>query len=111
MYWRDIKIIADLTKKQRDMEKEMFAKAEQSNRERSQADISKNLVWKVVGRRGERMLRQYELRDGEEISEEGRVVRRKYETSQDRTSKRQLSPQTGHSLPARRQWGGAPERR
>ena len=107
IYWKEMRIIADLTKKQRDMEAEMFRKAEQSNLRRSPDDISKNLAWKVVGRRGERMLRQYELRDGEEINEDGRVVRRRDETSQDRTSKRPLSPHTGHSPPARRQRAGA----
>ena len=37
---------------------------------------AKNLCWKVLGRRGERVLRQVELRQGEMISTEGKVVLR-----------------------------------
>ena len=108
IYWRDINIVADLTKKQRDMEQDMYKKAEQSNLRRSEDDIAKNLVWKVVGRRGERLLRQYELRDFEEINQEGRVVPRRDESNQDHVNKR---PQTGHSPAARRQWGEGHGRR
>ena len=71
-YSKNIHIVADLTKKHRDMEAQ-----KESNLARSHDEVSKNLLWKVVGRRGERMLRQYELQDNEEINREGRVVRRR----------------------------------
>ena len=76
-YSKNIHIVADLTKKHRDMEAQMLKKSEESNLARSHDEVSKNLLWKVVGRRGERMLRQYELQDNEEINREGRVVRRR----------------------------------
>ena len=52
--YRNINIVADLTRKQRQMEQEMFRKAEKSN-------------LKVLGRRGERVLRQ-----NEKVTEEGK---------------------------------------
>ena len=56
-YYRNISIVPDLTMKQRKMEQEMFKKAEQQNLGRSREEISKNLVSKVLGRRGERVIR------------------------------------------------------
>ena len=73
-YWRSISIVADLTMKQRKMEQAMFKKAEELNLARSREDQAKNLVHKVLGRRGERVLRQVELRLGESVSQEGKVV-------------------------------------
>ena len=100
-YWRSISIVADLTQKQRQLEQAMFKKAEELNLARSRDDQSKNLVHKVLGRRGERVLRQVELRTGEIISPEGRVVVEGEEEGRKR--KRQNSSQgTGQSPPARR---------
>ena len=103
--WKNIHIRADLTAKQRPMEKEMFKKAEESNLNRNREEAEKNLVWKVVGRRGERILRQYELREDEKINEEGRVVRKDFETV-NRGGKRPLRQQTGHSPLAQRKKTG-----
>ena len=109
--YRNISIVADLTMKQRQMEQEMFRKAQRLNLERTTAEISKNLVHKVLGRRGERVLRQVELRQTEMVSEEGRVVLREQgegrgeRGSQQRGEKRgNRSP--GSSPPARRRVGG-----
>lgn len=73
-YWRDINIVADLTQRQRQLEQSMFKRAEEQNLARNNDEQSKNLCWKVLGRRGERVLRQVELRQGEMISTEGKVI-------------------------------------
>ena len=75
-YWRDINIVADLTQKQRQLEQSMFKRAEEQNLARNTEEQAKNLGWKVLGRRGERILRQIELRQGEIINTEGKVVLR-----------------------------------
>ena len=111
-YYRNISIVPDLTMKQRKMEQEMFQKAEQQNLRRTREEVSKNLVSKVLGRRGERVLRLVELRQDETINEQGRVVRKGTEGTEmgQRNSlaetghKRQSSP--GISPPARRRWAG-----
>ena len=61
--FRKISIVSDLTQKQRKLEQDMFKRAEKLNLERSSEMISKNLCHKVLGRRGERVLRQVELRE------------------------------------------------
>ena len=100
-YWRNITIVADLTKRQRELEQAMFKKAEELNLARSRDDQSKNLVHKVLGRRGERVLEQVELRIGETINTEGKVVMEGDEEGRKR--KRQNSSQgSGQSPPARR---------
>ena len=75
-YWRDINIVADLTQRQRQLEQSMFKRAEDQNLARNNDEQSTNLCWKVLGRRGERVLRQVELRQGEMVSTEGKVVLR-----------------------------------
>ena len=102
---KKIKIIADLTKTQRDMEDALFKKASENNLPRSTDDVAKKLVWKVLGRRGERILRQLEFRDGEEVNEEGRVVRRRdeREDGQNCGNKWPLSPGSNQGPPLRRQ--------
>ena len=75
-YWRSINIVADLTTKQRQLEQNMFKRAEDQNLARSLTEQSKNLCWKVLGRRGERVLRQVEIRQDEMINTEGKVVLR-----------------------------------
>ena len=107
-YYRNISIVPDLTMKQRKMEQEMFKKAEQQNLSRSREEVSKNLVSKVLGRRGERVLRLVEMRQDEIIYEQARVVRRGSEGTEfgeERGHKRQHSP-AGNTPPARRGWAG-----
>ena len=98
-YWRSINIVADLTQKQRQMEQNMFRRAEEQNMERNHQEVSKNLCWKVLGRRGERVLRQVELRQDEMISTEGKVVRRSSGVQELQRDKRARSP--GSTPPAR----------
>jgi hypothetical protein len=52
-----VSITNDLTEKQRRMEKELITEAERRNAEElTDEDRAKNLVWKVVGRKGQRKL-------------------------------------------------------
>ena len=53
--WKDVSVISDLTKRQREEESKMRQEADRLNGERSEED-AKNWLWKVVGRRGERRL-------------------------------------------------------
>jgi hypothetical protein len=73
-YWRKISVVADLTKKQRELEQSMFKRAEERNLTRSTEEQAKNLCHKVLGRRGERVIRVVELREWEMISGEGKVI-------------------------------------
>ena len=75
-YWRKISVVPDLTMKQREMEKNMFKKAQDRNLNRTGDEQAKNLCHKVIGKRGERVLRVLELREDEIINQEGRVVLR-----------------------------------
>ena len=75
-YWKKIFDVADLTMKQRELEKNMFKKAEMRNLQRSADEQAKNLCHKVIGKRGERVLRLVELRQNEFINQEGKVVLR-----------------------------------
>ena len=52
----NVNVSADLTKKQRDEEKEMWKEAESRNEKLTEEDKSKNLQWLVVGARGEKRL-------------------------------------------------------
>ena len=61
-YWRSINIVADLTQRQRKLEQNMFKRAEDQNLNRKGEEQAKNLCWKVLGRRGERVMRQVEIR-------------------------------------------------
>ena len=54
--FKNVNVSADLTKKQRDEEKEMWKEAENRNENLSESDRSKNLQWLVVGARGEKRL-------------------------------------------------------
>ena len=109
-HWKKIRIIADLTFKQRQMEAQLFKKASESNLKRSNDEVAKNLAWKVLGRRGERILRQCEMEEDEEINEEGRVVRKTEEDRENPARKRNRSPQSGQTPPLRRQKVGEPRR-
>jgi hypothetical protein len=57
-----VSIVPDLTEKQRKAEKDLQTEAERRNRsELTDQDRSKNLVWKVVGKRGQkRLVKVYE---------------------------------------------------
>ena len=52
----NVNVSADLTKKQRDEEKEMWKEAVSRNEKLTEEDKSKNLQWLVVGARGEKRL-------------------------------------------------------
>ncbi len=54
--FEDVEICPDLTKKQRQEEKGMLDEAVKRNMELSSEDRAKNLVWTVVGRKGDRRL-------------------------------------------------------
>ena len=103
-YWREINIVADLTQRQRELEQNMFKRAEAQNLARNNDEQSKNLCWKVIGRRGERVLRQVELRHEEMVNTEGKVVLKSQEGSPGQrqrqwAEKRPRSP--GSTPPAR----------
>ena len=84
--YSNISIVADLTQKQRKLEQDMFKRAEKLNLERSSDMISKNLCHKVIGRRGERVLRQVEMRENEAVNEAGKVVNKEEVRSQEQRS-------------------------
>jgi hypothetical protein len=53
----EVTIVPDLTEKQRKAEKELEGEAARKNREElSEDDVSKNLIWKVVGKKGQKRL-------------------------------------------------------
>jgi hypothetical protein len=52
----EVVIVPDLTKNQRKEEAEMAGEVERRNRDLSEEDRSKNLVWMVVGARGEKRI-------------------------------------------------------
>ena len=97
-YWRSINIVADLTQKQRQLEQNMFRRSEEQNLARTVQEQSKNLCWKVIGRRGERVMRQVEIRQDEMINTEGKVVLRSSGTQKLQREKRPRSP--GSTPPA-----------
>ena len=100
-YWRSISVVADLTKRQRELEQAMFKRAEERNLARSTDEQSKNLCHKVLGRRGERVIRVVEMREDEMINEEGKVVLKEERNRGDQErNKRSRSP--GSTPPARR---------
>ena len=88
----------------------MFRRAEKLNLDRNSEQVSKNLVYKVLGRRGERVFRQVELRERETVNTEGRVVMLEQEVGRDSSSPRRGEKRTqrspGNSPPARRAFGG-----
>ena len=95
-YWTRINVVPDLTQRQRKLEQDMFKKAEAKNLGRSADESSKNLCWKILGKKGERVMRQLEMRQDEVINGEGKVVPR----GQGEREKRPHSP--GNSPPAKR---------
>ena len=75
-YYHNISIKTDLTKHQRKEEANMYKQAEERNLDRTTEEKTKNLAWKVIGRRGERTLRLVELWEEEEVSTDGKVRRK-----------------------------------
>ena len=59
----EVGIAPDLTQEQRKEEAELAAEAEKRNRQLSEDDVSKNLLWKVVGRKGEKRLLKVTARE------------------------------------------------
>ena len=93
----------DLTMKQRELEKNMFKKAEERNLNRTRDEQSKNLCHKVIGKRGERVLRVLELREDEIIDQEGQSRNSKGQSrEEERGKKRSPSRSPGATPPARR---------
>jgi len=62
----DIGIVPDLTQEQRKDEVEMAKEADTRNGLRTEEEISKNLVWRLVGRKGEKRLVRGLEREGED---------------------------------------------
>ena len=73
---KDINIVRDLTVKQRQKEAELVTGAAKKNMERSQDEWDQDLVYKVVGRKGEKREIKVTLRHGEEVDDAGNVTRR-----------------------------------
>ena len=61
----EVGVVPDLTQEQRRDEAELNLTAEKRNAERSEDDMAKNLIWKVVGRRGEKRLVKVTAREGD----------------------------------------------
>ena len=73
---KDINIVRDLTAKQRQREADMVTEASRKNLERSQEEVEQNIVYKIVGRKGEKREIKVTLRLGEKLGDAGNVVRR-----------------------------------
>ena len=93
---RAVVIVKDLTLKQRKNEEEMKKRVMRKNLTRKDEEVQGGLVWKMLGRRGERREVQVKLWDGETVNQEGWVVREGEEGSHTRGSIR------NHSQEARR---------
>ena len=72
---QEINIVRDLTVRQRQKEADMVKDALKKNIERSTDEQDSNLVYKVVGRRGERRDIRVPLRQGEILDRQGRLIR------------------------------------
>jgi hypothetical protein len=60
-----VSVAPDLTEKQRRAERDLQLEAEKRNAEISEEDAAKNLVWKVVGKRGQkRLIKVYDREQG-----------------------------------------------
>ena len=106
----------DLTLKQRKNEEEMKKRVMRKNLTRSEEEVQGGLVWKMMGRRGERREVQVKLWDGETVNQEGWVVREGEEGSHMRGSIRDHSQEArgssfGDSKQAVEQKGGGEEQR
>lgn len=54
--YSEVSVAQDLTKRQRKEERDLWPQAEERNQRRTEAEVQKNLVWAVVGARGEKRL-------------------------------------------------------
>ena len=72
-----ISIVPDLTQQQRKAERSLQAEAERRNEEElSNDDISKNLSWRVVGKRGQkRLIKSYNMQQEQQIGANSRAGR------------------------------------
>jgi hypothetical protein len=84
--FKEVNIAPDLTRRQREEEKELKKVAEERNRNLAETDLAKNLHWTVVGARGEKRLEK-RLK---EMPERGKEHRRG-----GRTEARDRRPLTG----------------
>ena len=71
--WKSVSIKADLTMKQRNMERDLEKTAASKNLTRSKEEMEDRKAWKVVGKRGEKVIRMVKLYQDEEVMESGRV--------------------------------------
>ena len=71
--WRKVSIKADLTLKQRNLERNLEKSAASKNLLRSKEEIEEGRAWKVVGKRGEKVLRMVKLYPEEVVLESGHV--------------------------------------
>ena len=74
-FFKEVNAAPDLTKRQREREQRLKREAEKRNEELSEDDKSKNLVWAVVGAKGERRLVKITARDQSNRSQWGRSQR------------------------------------
>lgn len=100
--YKNVSIVADLTRKQREEERRLMAEAEKRNKNLSEEEKSKNLKWMVVGRKGEKRLikgedrpQQPRFRRGEENG-----ARPREQASESRSPRD--SRETGQNQPTRR---------
>ena len=71
--WQKVSIRADLTLKQRNMERELEKSTASKNLTRSREEIEEGRAWKVVGKRGEKVMRLVKLYPEEEVLVSGKV--------------------------------------
>ena len=106
--WQKVSIKADLTLKQRNLERELEKTAASKNLSRSKEELEEGRAWKVVGKRGEKVMRLVKLYQEEEVLDNGRVQKKNQAEGgwgQERNRKRgrrQSGSPTGHSSPASR---------
>ncbi len=54
--FKDVSVVPDLTRKQRDLEEKMRKQAEEKNKQLTREEINNNVRWMVVGKRGEKRI-------------------------------------------------------
>ena len=100
--WQKVSIKADLTKKQRDLERDLEKSAASKNLLRSQVEIEEGKAWKVVGKRGEKVLRIVKLYPGEEVLQTGRVQSREEAEGGRKRGRRGSGSPSGPNSPSSR---------
>ena len=81
-----VSVVRDLTDKERKRERDLMSEAKGKNLDRTSEEVSKNLVFKIVGERGRRREILVPLRDGEVIDRDGSVVETEHRVGGGRTS-------------------------